>query len=191
MPFPNSWFSWAISRFFFQRYCQKFTKKFTEEKILGIVYIYKLNSKSHLKNVCRKTYQKLSALSRISKLIILNLREKMVNYFINSQFSHCSLISSFTSKSFNIRIDRIHKKSLRQILNDEEISFNDMLSSLSKKTIQQFCINVLLIEVCKYLNGLYLELMNEVFICAKTIVTYAVIFPKDNPGNKVLLNPTV
>ena len=108
---------------FFQRYCQKFTKKFTEEKILGIVYIYiyRLNSKSHLKNVCRKTYQKRSALSRISKLIILNLREKMINYFINSQFSHCSLIWSFTSKSFNIRIDRIHKKSLRQILNDEEI----------------------------------------------------------------------
>ena len=121
---------------FFSKILPKIYKKIYRGKdSWNSIYMYRLNSNSHLKNVCRKTYQKLSALSRISKLIILNLREKMVNYFINSQFSHCSLVWSFTSKSFDIRIDRIHKKLLRQILNDQEIAFNDMLSTLSAKTI--------------------------------------------------------
>ena len=44
----------------------------TEEKILGIVIDNKLNFKSLLKNICKKVNQKLSALSRTSKLTALN-----------------------------------------------------------------------------------------------------------------------
>ena len=40
------------------------TENVTEEKILGIVIDNKLNFKLHLKNICKKGYQKLSALAR-------------------------------------------------------------------------------------------------------------------------------
>ena len=69
----------------------------------------------------------------------------------------------FISKDFNKRIDRIHGRSLSLMFNDYESSFHDMLFTLNDKTIHQRWINVLLPEVYKYLNGLYLELMNEVF----------------------------
>ena len=49
----------------------------TEEKILGIVIDNNLNVKAHLKNLCKKANQKLSALSRLLKLTILTQREKM------------------------------------------------------------------------------------------------------------------
>ena len=42
----------------------------TEEKILGLVIDNKLNFKSHLKNIYQKLNQKLSVLSRISKINI-------------------------------------------------------------------------------------------------------------------------
>ena len=63
----------------------------------------------------------------------------------------------------NHRINRIHERSLRIILNDYDSSFNDLLARLDEKTIHQRTINFLLIEVYKFLNGLSPELMNEVF----------------------------
>ena len=99
----------------------------------------------------------------------------MANSFINSQFSYCSLVRMFTSKCCNKRIDRMHEKLLRSTLNDYESSFYDMLSILNEKIFQQGCINVLLTEVYRCLNGPSPELMNEgSFICSKTAVTYAV-----------------
>lgn len=46
----------------------------------------------------RASPKKLTVLSRISKLAILNQLEKMVNSFINSQLSYCPLIWMFISK---------------------------------------------------------------------------------------------
>ena len=115
----------------------------TEEKILGLVIDNRLNFKSLLKNICKKVNQKLSALSRTSKLTALNQWEKMVNFFIDSQFSYCPLIRMFISKGCNKKIYRIHKRLLRLILNDDESSFYDMLSTLNEKTIYKRCINVL------------------------------------------------
>ena len=43
-------------------------KNVTEEKILWMTINNNLNFKSHMKKICEKVHQKLSALARISKL---------------------------------------------------------------------------------------------------------------------------
>ena len=98
-----------------------------------------------------------------------------------------------TSKDYNERIDRIHERSLRLMLNDYEPSFYDMLSTLNKKTFYQRCINVLLTEVYKYLNGLSPELMNEVFYLSQNHykLRNLTVFATDNRCNKFMLNSTV
>ena len=73
-------------------------KNVTEEKILGIVIDNNLNFKSHMKNICEKANQKLSALARISKLTTPTQRKKLINFFINAQFTYCPLIWMFSSK---------------------------------------------------------------------------------------------
>ena len=69
----------------------------------------------------------------------------------------------FSSKGWCKRMNKIHETSLRLILSDYESSFDSFRSTLNEKTIHQHCINVLLTEVYKYLNGYSLDLMNEVF----------------------------
>ena len=69
----------------------------------------------------------------------------------------------FSSKGCYKRINKIHERSLRLILNNYELSFDSLLSTLNEKTIHQPCINVLLTEVYKYLNGYSPYLINEVF----------------------------
>ena len=62
-------------------------KNVTEEKILGIVIENNLNFKSGMKKICEKADQKLSALAIISKLTTPNQRIKLINSFINTQFT--------------------------------------------------------------------------------------------------------
>ena len=138
-------------------------KNVTEKKVFGILIDSNLNFKSHMKKICEKANQKLSAFARISKLTTPNQRKKLINSFINSQFTYCPLTWMFSSKGWCKRINKIHETSLRLILSDSESSFDSFLSTLNEKTIHQHCINVLLTEVYKYLNGYSLDLMNEVF----------------------------
>ena len=122
----------------------------------------------------KKTNQKLSALARILRLTTPTQKKKLINSFINAQFTYCPLIWMFSSKGCYKRINKIHERSPRLILNDYESSFNSLLSTLNEKAINQRCINVLLTEVYKYLNDHSPELMYEVFIYAKTTATYAI-----------------
>ena len=71
-------------------------KNVTEEKILRILIDNNLNFKSHMKKICEKAKQKLRALARISKLTTPTERKKLINSFINSQFTYCPLIWMFS-----------------------------------------------------------------------------------------------
>ena len=62
---------------------------FTGEKIIRKVIDNQLNFKSHLKDIFRKTNQKLSAHSRKWKISTFNQQKKTVNFFFNPQFSYC------------------------------------------------------------------------------------------------------
>ena len=97
----------------------------------------------------------------------------------------------FSSKRRYKRINRIHERSLRSILNDYESSFNSLFSTLNERMICQRCMNILLIEAYKYLHSYLPYLMNEIFIYAKTITSYIILMslPLINPRN--LLNFSV
>ena len=168
-------------------------KNVTEEKILRILIDNNLNFKSHMKKICEKAKQKLSALARISKLTTPTERKKLINSFINSQFTYCPLIWMFSWKECYKRINKIHESSLRLILNGHESSFDSLLSPLNERTIHQHCINVLLTEVYKYLNGHSPNLMNEVFYLRQNHYNLRNFnfFATDNPRNKYLLNSSV
>ena len=102
-------------------------KNVNEEKILGIVVDNNLNFKSHMKKICEKVTQKLSELTRISKLTAPTQKKKLINSFINAQFTYCPLIWIFSSKGFYKRINKIHKRSLRLVFNDYGSSFDSLL----------------------------------------------------------------
>ena len=64
-------------------------KNSKEVKILGITLDRNMNFHTHIKNICRKAGQKLSALLRISPY--LDQRKKVLLYksMIKSQFNYC------------------------------------------------------------------------------------------------------
>ena len=65
-------------------------KNWNEVKILGITIDRNLNFKGHIKNICTKAGQKLSALLRIS--LHINTDKKLYKSMIKSQFAYCPLV---------------------------------------------------------------------------------------------------
>ena len=96
--------------FKFENVCVENSK---EEVILGITIDSKLTFDSHIKRICRKAGQKLSALSRISPYLETNQKELLLKSMVKSQFSYCSLVWMFFSQNANNLINKIQQKSLR------------------------------------------------------------------------------
>ena len=65
----------------------------------------------------------------------------------------------FSPRAVNHKINRLHERGLRALLNDETSTFNDMLSKSNDTTIHVKNIQKLVIEFRKYLYGLSTPIM--------------------------------
>ena len=70
----------------------------------------------------------------------------------------------FSTRAVNNKINKLHKRGLRALLNDETLTFKDLLSKSSNTTFHAKIIQKLMIEFYKYLKGLSAPIMKEVFI---------------------------
>ena len=161
----------------------KITKK--EEKILGIIIDNQLRFQSHINHICKEANKKLSALSHVQKYMKFEQKKLLFKSFIQSQFNYCPLIWMFCNKTSIQKINKIHERSMRLILNDYSSDFNTLLEHCNDISIHQRCINALMIEVYKYINGLSPGIMNEIFTLRSN--TYNLrnfyVFETSNPRN--------
>ena len=105
-----------------------------EEVILRITIDNKLTFDSHIKSICRKAGQKLSALSRISPYLETDKKELLFKNMVKSQFSYCPLVWMFCSRNTNNLINKIQERSLRLITNDKTSSFEHLLKANNEIT---------------------------------------------------------
>ena len=118
-------------------------KNSKEREILGIKIDNSLNFNNHIKSICRKAGQKLSALLRISSN--LNMRQKeLYKSMIKSQFSYCPLVWMSCSRQSNNLINKIHERSLRISYNDQKTSYQNLLETHNEITIHQRNLQVLI-----------------------------------------------
>ena len=113
----------------------------SEEKLLGIFLDSKLNFESQIRSFCRKTGQKINALSRLKNYLTSDKRNLLLNSAIKS------LIWMFTSPYLNNALNNIHERALRLIYNNHEKSFNSILTENNLKTIHQKSLELLAIEI--------------------------------------------
>ena len=95
-------------------------KNSKEVGILGIILNRSIGFNTHIKNICRKAGQKLSALLRISPY--LDQRRKVFLLYkslIKCQFNYCSIVWMFYSRQSNNLINRVHERGLRLTYRNE------------------------------------------------------------------------
>ena len=97
------------------------------QKLLGIIIDKDLNFQSHTRLIIKTVNQKFSALIRVAP-VMTDFSEKVIfNSFFKGQFNYCPLLWMFSTRTVNHKINRLHERGLRALLNDETSTFNDML----------------------------------------------------------------
>ena len=134
-----------------------------KQKLLGLKIDKDLDFQSHTKSIIQTANQKLSALIRVAPLMTDFNKKVTFNFFIKGQFNYCPLLWMFSTRAVNHKINRLHKRGLRALLNDKTSTFNDMLPKSKDTTIHVKNIQKFMIEFYKYLYGLLAPIMKGVF----------------------------
>ena len=159
----------ASDIFKFENVCLENSK---EKVILGITIDNKLTFDSHIKSICRKAGQKLSALSRILPYLERDKKELLFKSMVKSQFNCCPLVWMFCSRNANNLINKIHERSLRLITNDKTSTFEHLLQANNEITTHQRNLQVLMVEVFKIINGFAPPIMRISFYFVKTLIIF-------------------
>ena len=132
-------------------------------KLLGVSIDNKLKFDKHVLNIIKKANSKLSALSRLTKFMILQRKRTLYKAFVESQFKYCPLTWILHSLKTNYKINRLQDRPLRLIYNDHISSFEELLSKDGTFTIHEQNIQNLAIEMFKALNDLSTPDFSELF----------------------------
>ena len=73
------------------------TEANTKEILLGIIIHRDLKFDEHVKNLCKKTYQKLNALVRLAPFMNVDKKKNDNETFIELQFGYCLLVWMYHS----------------------------------------------------------------------------------------------
>ena len=124
-----------------------------EVKLLGVTLDSQLNFKSHATTLCVKANRKVSAFARVAKYIDIQKAKLLYLSFIASTSQYCPMICMFCGKAATDNIDRVHKRALRILLDDDESTFEALLAKNDETNIHTQNLCMLMIEIYKTLNN--------------------------------------
>ena len=110
-------------------------KNSNEEEILGVTMDKKLTFHQHIKKMCCKAGQKLSALLRFSPYLDTNKRKTIYTTMVKSSLNDCPLVWMFCLRRSNNLINKVQERALRITYNDQLTNFKSLLSNHNEITI--------------------------------------------------------
>ena len=136
-------------------------------KLLGINTDSKLNFQSHISDLSKKASMQLNALNRLRAYIGNKEMEILINSFIYSNFNYCPLVWHFSSCKSTAKIEKIHKRCLRMILNDNTSDYQTLLEKSKKTSMEIKKLRNLATEIFKTVNNLNPSFMKNIFTSKK------------------------
>ena len=104
-------------------------------KLLGITIDDRLNFNEQISSICKSAANQLNALVRLKTFLGSNEREVLVNSFVLSNFNYCLLVWFVSSSTSLGKIESLHERALRFLLNDYVSSCEQLLQKSSKASI--------------------------------------------------------
>ena len=100
--------------------------------LLGTTIDNKLTFEAHIEILCKKNITQVYALQRIRKSLTVMQAKVLTSSFANSQFNYCAMLCSRKSK---LRLENIHKITLRLVYNEYEKNYKDLLTENNEISI--------------------------------------------------------
>ena len=104
----------------------------SQVKLLGVEIDNKLNFEQHINHICKSAANQLNALIRLKRFLGFQERKALVNSFVLSNFNYCTLVWMLASSKSLTKIENLHKRALRFILDDYSSSYKRILEKSGK-----------------------------------------------------------
>ena len=129
-------------------------------KVLGVHTHNKLSfNHHHINKLCKSARNQLNALTRLR--LFLGLKER-VNSFMYSNFKYFPLVWMFSHKKSLNKIESLHKRALRFLLNDYDNSYEQLLEKSGRCKMNLRRIRFLCIKIYKTINSLNPSFMKKI-----------------------------
>ena len=109
----------------------------SEVKLLGITIDYDLKFKKHINELCGKASYNLYVLQRIRRYLSVDKAELLANTFTDSQFNYAPLTWMFAGKTLINKICKIHYRTLQEVYDDLNKSYDELLELNNDMSIHQ------------------------------------------------------
>ena len=131
-------------------------------KLLGINIDSEVNFDSHISDLCKKASVQLNALYCLRAYIRNKKMKILINSFIYSNYNYCPLVWHFSSCKSTAKIEKIHKRCLRMILNDNTSDYQALLEKSKKPSMEIKRLRNLATEIFKTVNNLNPSFMKNI-----------------------------
>ena len=126
-------------------------------KLLGVRIDDKLNFNKHINKIFKSAGNQLNALIRLKSSLGLKKKEVSLNSFIYSNFNYCPLVWMLSHKKSLDKIENLHKRALRFLLNDYVGSYEQLSEKSGKCNMKIRRVRLLCIKIYKTLNSFMTE----------------------------------
>ena len=131
--------------------------------LLGITFDSKLNFEKHIQNICKNVNRNTNVLLRMRKYLDFTKTVNLYTAYILSHFKYCPIIWMFCSKASNSLIDKTHKRALRVVHQNFNLSLEELFVNWNVVSIHIQNLRALMTEIFKALNGLSPDFLSEIF----------------------------
>ena len=133
------------------------------ETILGIQIERNLKFDKHVMELCKRAGKKLSALTRLAKILPFHRTRMLIKSFFDSQFSYCPLIWMFVNHRTNRKINRLQERSLRILYKDDISTFEELLEKDNSVTVHTRNLQLLATEMYKVNKNISPNFICDIF----------------------------
>ena len=120
---------------------------------MGVTIDKNLGFDERVSKFCSKANRNLVPFLERCDSFFQNEEEEFFNAFIESLYKYCSLNWMFHSRSTSSKLNRLHKRILRIVHNDYELSFKGLLEKGNSLFINYQNLHRLLTQINEVLNN--------------------------------------
>ena len=105
----------------------------------------------------------LNVTCRLAKFLGNNEKIAMINSFVYSNFNYCSLVWNFCSCESSHKIEKIQKRYLKLVLDDQECDYGNLIKKNGSTTMEIKKLRTLATEIFKTINSINPSYMKNIF----------------------------
>ena len=136
----------------------------SEVDLLRVTIDSKLTLDSYIRNICKKASRQLNALFRLNRYLLPHQRKVLTKSFVFANFNYCPMVWHLCSCKYVQKMERIHKRALRFMLNDFYSDYQTLIAKAGTPTLEMKRIQVICTKVYISLKKLNLPYMKDLFV---------------------------